>query len=251
MKNNSILNLTVFLCFFIGTQVFGRPELWLKVYQSDGSTLLATNVQIYRESTVGNGYVLLYNVNIGASDIDNGANAVCDMVYSEDTGFATWPALNWESTYLIKIQNKYCKIVTGDYYTPGSPDITITYIAGLPGDSFSSIETPPHNKIHMVEDEQGDWDAKSVTVKNNFAGGKLKIEETVYESVAISGVSDNYGSPTFPHTILAYNNQIPPDNYKRKFQNWTDNGAFNKTTLETTIMMFQPITQQTLPENLT
>ncbi|MEW6195316.1 MAG: T9SS type A sorting domain-containing protein [Bacteroidota bacterium] len=225
-----VIYISVLLSFFIGAQVFGRPEIWLRVYESDGSTLLAANVQIYRESIVGSGYVLLYNVNIGASSIDNGANAVCDMVYSEDTGNATWPALEWKSTYLIKIQDKYCKIVTGYYWLTGSPDITITYIEG---GVFSSVETPPNYKITMAS--QGNWDTKSVTVKNNFSGGKLKIDETEYNNVGSSGIFDNYGSPTFPHRIIAFNYTEKVNGYKRYFQNWSDGGGLNDQNLQTSI----------------
>ena len=230
MRTSKTFYIPIFIFLFYGTQIFGAPEIWLKVLYSD-LTYLSTSVQIYRESNVGTGYLLLYDVESSDGSIThNGANAFCDMIYSEDTENTTWPALEYEATYLIKIQNKYCKIEIDAYQLPGSPDITITYISG---GSFSSVETPPYYKIDMTS--EGNWDVKSVTVKNNFAGGKLKIEEIVYDSVGISGVSDNYGSPTFPHTIKAYDNQTPPDNYKRIFGNWTSNQGYNNSNLQGSI----------------
>ncbi|MBS3915645.1 MAG: T9SS type A sorting domain-containing protein [Bacteroidetes bacterium] len=67
------------------------------------------------------------------------------------------------------------------------------------------------------------WETKDVTVKNNFAGGKFKTDNLPdHLNVPETGI-------TFPwlknstHTLLAYDNQTPPDGYTRSFDNWSSN----------------------------
>ncbi|MCL4548606.1 MAG: matrixin family metalloprotease [Bacteroidetes bacterium] len=60
-----------------------------------------------------------------------------------------------------------------------------------------------------------------VTVKNNFAGGQIKVEYTTYTNVPLEGLPVfNWRETSFPHTLTAFDNQTPPDGYKRIWYKW-------------------------------
>lgn len=73
-----------------------------------------------------------------------------------------------------------------------------------------------------------------VKVKNDFAGGQIKVEYTTYTNVPDTGLAPfNWRRTAFPKDLIAINNQIPPDGYKRVWKQWND-GTLNITkTLST------------------
>ena len=72
----------------------------------------------------------------------------------------------------------------------------------------------------------------SVTVKNNFAGGQIKVDYTTYTNVPLEGLPVfNWRETTFPHTLTAFDNQTPPDGYKRLWYLWNDGSASLVKTL--------------------
>ncbi|MEW6195951.1 MAG: T9SS type A sorting domain-containing protein [Bacteroidota bacterium] len=119
--------------------------------------------------------------------------------------------LNYSTVYFFVIDNKYATINIGDWVE--TPDEHLRF-----RDTTFSLD--PSNKVFTLG-TQAAWNAKNVTVKNNFSGGKFDIDDTTHYTVSSSGITRSFGSPTFPHTIKAYDNQTPSDNYKRIFQNWT------------------------------
>ncbi|KAB2848973.1 MAG: hypothetical protein F9K42_08045 [Ignavibacterium sp.] len=174
MKLLKILCLIIFLSIFSSLEVSARPEIWLKVLNPDGS-FLSTEINIYRKSYVGTGYVLFNTGTSSSTELDNGANAIGDMVGSTDTDNTTWDALSFSSIYLFKIENSYCEIVI-DTNRPSGPDLVFKYQNGV----FSEIS---HHIVIRVGDS-GPWNPKTLTVKNNFSNGKLTIDETYYPSVS-------------------------------------------------------------------
>ncbi|MEK7264038.1 MAG: hypothetical protein AAB071_05955, partial [Bacteroidota bacterium] len=64
-----------------------------------------------------------------------------------------------------------------------------------------------------------EWEAKDVTVKNNFDGGKFKTDNDLHENVPEAGIVFQWLKNS-THNLLAYDNQTPPDGYTRSFNIW-------------------------------
>jgi hypothetical protein len=62
-----------------------------------------------------------------------------------------------------------------------------------------------------------------VTVRNDFAGGKLKVDYTTYTNVPLEGLPTfNWRETSFPHNLYAFDNQFATDEIKRSWKKWND-----------------------------
>lgn len=209
-------------------------EVWMRIYQSDGVTALATYVSVY-EVTGGNPGAKFYTGATSFSSMsgNNSTNAFLDFNDSQNSDSPFAP-LYWGKSYIIKIQNQYVKISIAEKNvvpapqgiggTQDSPDIIITYIAG----GSISVQTSPHVSVFA----SGPVANYSVVVKNSFSGGALKIDNETYSSVNNSGVSKSFENITYPHNITAIDNQArSSDQAKMKFVEWKRNQGGSSSDL--------------------
>lgn len=122
--------------------------------------------------------------------------------------------------YYFLIDNKYAKINIGPH--TGTPDENLYF----QGSTFSLNST--HNIFTLVT--QANWNSKTVTVKNSFNSGNVKIDSETYPS----GVSKSFGTPTFPHTLEAIQGQSS-GGYVQAFNLWKNNQGWERNTIAASI----------------
>lgn len=110
---------------------------------------------------------------------------------------------------MVRIGNRFKKIeYTGtydesfEYHTPTGMYTT--------GGGWSASETKTWN------------DSYSILLKNNFAGGDMFINNYRETDIPAAGRTIYREATTFPHEVIAIDDQTPPDGYKRLWDKWSD-----------------------------
>lgn len=191
-----------------------QGEIWIRVIDSQGDFIPNVTIDLYNE----NG--LLYQSGLTTAQAgDGGGNAWAWFEGEEPASQVdpTFGPLYFETTYYFVINNDYIKIAIGAH--EGTPDVTITY-----NGSFS-FQNYGHTTV--TNEGTGDWNSKSITLKNSFNGGYIKFLNINKSSGSVVCL----GTPTFPHSFTAIDNQYDGLSYKQKYQNWTTTSGGNTTNL--------------------
>jgi len=206
------------------TTIFANPdaqgEMWIRV--SNYSDVLRGGVTI---TVYNSNWEYVDNCITSSATVEQDGNAFVYMagepISNPNAKYVIGP-LDYSTTYYFVIDNKYAQINVGSH--TGTPDEHLYF----QNNTFSL--NPTHNIFTLVS--QADWNPKTVTVKNSFHAGNVKIDGNLYTSIGSSGITKQFGEPTFPHILEAINNQSY-GGYVRKYQNWNKDGyyfASNKTT---------------------
>ena len=202
---------------------YAQGEMWVRV-----SDYFDQNLRGGIKITVYNSYGKKVDDCTTANyPVEQGGNAFIYMtgepISDPDASYVIGP-LNYSAIYYFEIENKYAKIEIGS--NSSTPDEHLTFH----NQTFSLGST--HKIFSLLG--QGNWNEKTIIAKNSFNGGKIKIDYELCTNIGSSGVTKDFGEPTFPHNLTAYNGQISGD-YVRIFQNWIGDNNYSETNLVATI----------------
>lgn len=204
------IKLVLFVILSTLIKIFANPysqgEMWIEV-TNNGQSRGGATITIY-----DNHWQIVDIATTSYTPVEQDGNAFMYMedepVSNPNAAYVIGP-LNYDSTYHFVIDNRYATIGIGSQVE--SPDEHLHFN----GYTFSLDAT--HKVFTLVN--QGDWNPKTVTVKNSFNSGNVKVDNVIKNH----GYTTSFGTPSFPHTLEAINNQYNSAGYKQKFQNWTEN----------------------------
>ena len=215
---------TILISFLLLTNLFANPlaqgEMWIRV-SNEHPYYLRGNIKI---EVYDANWQLFDSAVTAYYSVEQDGNAFIWMagepVSTSDSTFAIGP-LNYNTTYYIVIENKYARIDVGP--NNSTPDEHLTF----QNNTFSLNAT--HNTFTFAS--QAAWNPKTVTVKNSFNSGDVKIDGVLYQNIGSSGITKSFGEPTFPHKLEAIDNQVVGE-VMNIYQSWTsDAGYFSSKIL--------------------
>ncbi len=223
------IKLALFSVMLFFTSTFANPnaqgEMWIRVSNYQDILRGGVTITVYNSS-----WQFVDDCVTSSTPVENQGNAFMYMagepISNPNASYVIGP-LNYNSTYYFVIDNKYAQIHIGAH--TGTPDEHLRF----QNNTFSLNST--HHIFNLVS--QANWNPKTVTVKNSFSAGNVKIDGTLHQNIGSGGITKSFGEPTFPHTLEAINNQSY-DNYLRKYQNWSKNDSYygtNKIALITAV----------------
>lgn len=163
---------------------------------------------IYRHDVYSNHYSPLGQGYSFTNQLWNGAyNAIVNIQGVSDNHPEAIMTLDSLHTYIVRVGNKFKKIVNIGEFDESFYFNTSTQIFTTDGNYSVTAE--------------GDWNEKSILVRNNFAGGNMYINDYLEESILYTGRTLYREASTFPHTLTAINNQ-EAGGYKRSWYQWSD-----------------------------
>jgi len=218
----------VFIIIFALTNIYANPqaqgEMWIRVSEGGSTDQLRGGVTI----TVYNSSWQVVDIATTANyTVEQDGNAFMYMsgepISNPSVSYVLGP-LNYNTNYYIVIDNKYVSLIIGPH--DGTPDEHLYF-------KNNTFTLNPTHQIFSLGTE-GSWNPKNITVKNSFGGGNVKIDGLLYQNIGSSGITKTFGTPTFPHTLEAIDNQSS-GGYVLKYQNWSGTNSYNTENIAASI----------------
>ena len=75
------------------------------------------------------------------------------------------------------------------------------------------------------------WVEHTITVKNSFGGGNIKVDGVQYNNIGVNGKTFTWEENSFPHTLEAIDQQPAGFTYNQGFTQWSGNSSSTNRTI--------------------